>query len=297
MKRLFVLYPLVLSLFLSACGGDVPSKLSDDPRSFSLVTYNVQSRPVLDLGKAIANLPIIGAKSNEYQIIGFQECFSVCSLLLNAAKHLSRYYFDSKQHWWNIANSGLVSLGQFPLIEHQQMFYSAKGEIADTVASKGIILMRYEVEGKTLDVYNTHMQAGNSPQAQTARTAQAKELIQFISEHSPPEHAVIVHGDFNMGPARPGKRWEDYRPNHYSSTEDMQVRTAVFSDMQTILQLSDVSDTINGPALDHIDRILFRNGTEFMIHPVAWADKSEEFHDKSGKDLSDSVPVYARFAY
>lgn len=301
MKKYF--RALALSLIFAspfvvmACGSQSDSSLKSEAREFSLVSYNVQSRPFLDLARAIANLPEIGARANAYDIVGVQECFSVCNLLLKAATHVSRYYFDQKQNWWNIANSGLASLSHFPLVEHQEIFYQAKAEFSDTIASKGVILMRYSLDGKVLDVYNTHMQAGNSEAAQKARAAQAIELATFISDHSPQDHAVILHGDFNMGPQRAGKNWVDFRPQHYSSEADMLARTAVFTDLMNRLQLNDVSDSVNGPTLDHIDRVLWRNGEGFPLKALEWADKSQDFRDSKGLDLSDSIPLFARFSY
>lgn len=295
--RALTLSLILSSLGLTSCGSPDDSKLKSEEREFSLISYNVQSRPFLDLGRAIANLPQIGARANAYDIVGVQECFSVCNLLLKAATHLSRYYFDQKQNWWNIANSGLASLSKFPLIEHEQMFFQAKAEFSDSIASKGVILMRYNLDGKILDVYNTHMQAGNSEGAQVARAAQAIELATFISDHSPKDHAVILHGDFNMGPHRDGKNWADFRPQHYSSEADMLARTAVFTDLMNRLQLIDVSDSLNGPSLDHIDRILWRNGDGFVIKALEWADNSKDFRDSKGLDLSDSIPLFTRFSY
>lgn len=286
-----------LALFpglMMAVGGKVEI-LPQGSGTFSLLSYNVQARPVLDHSRARKNLPVIGRKLNAFDLAGVQECFSFGERLLDQTTHPTRSYFDRRQHWWSLANSGLLSVSRFPSKEVHTMFYAAKAELPDRVASKGILLIRYEFFGRTLDVYNTHMQAGNRGQAQMARAQQAEELVQFVSKLSPPDHAVIIHGDFNMGPSRPGKAWTP--PSHYASEADMLTRTMVFSRMMKTLRLNDVSDRLFGPTLDHIDRVLFRNGNHFVLTPLSWKELDAEFRDAEGRPLSDSSPIAVRFRW
>lgn len=262
--------------------------------SFSILTYNVQARPILDDLRARRNLPIIGEKLNAFDLAGVQECFSHGSLLLGAADHESRITFKGRQHWWSIANSGLLSFSRFPVRESKNLFFQHKGEIADTVASKGILLTRCEISGELLDVYNTHMQAGNSASAQESRALQATELVDFIERNSPPGHAVILHGDFNMGPPRAAH----LSPSpHYATPEDEAARTAVFARMQGRLRMLDVAETLHGSAGDDIDRILYRSGTKLHIRPVNLTNHDAEFRDAGGASLSDSPPISARFEW
>lgn len=260
--------------------------------SFSILTYNVQARPFLDDLRARRNLPIIGENLNAFELAGVQECFSHGNLLLGAADHESRIAFQGRQHWWSLANSGLASFSRFPVRETKTLFFRHKGEIADSVASKGVLLMRCKISGEILDVYNTHMQAGNSASAQEARAGQAMELADFIERNSPPAHAVILHGDFNMSPPRTA---HSSPSPHYANAEDEAVRTAIFAGMQGRLRLRDVAETLNGSAGDDIDRILYRSGTRLQITPVKLTHHDTEFRDAGGASLSDSPPISARF--
>jgi endonuclease/exonuclease/phosphatase family metal-dependent hydrolase len=124
---------------------------------------------------------------------------------------------------------------------------------------------------------------------------QADELVAFVQAHSPAGHSVMVHGDFNMSPARPGRAWQDYSPNHYASEGDMLARTAVFSGIMDQLSLADASDTLFGPTMDYIDRVLFRAGDGAEVEPLEWRDNGERFVDSAGEPLSDSAPVSVRF--
>ena len=113
------------------------------------------------------------------------------------------------------------------------------------------------------------MEAGESPAAQIARQGQAKQVIEFVSQHSPSDHAVILMGDFNMGPFRPGKSWQSYRPNHYASEEDMKSRTAAFETMKNGLLLRDAADELHRKTDDGIERLLFRSGSRCQIVVLA----------------------------
>lgn len=286
--------------FVVSCGKSEQDGASDlgaaDSQSFTVLTYNVQSRPVLDRQQARRNLPRIGSLVSAFDLVGTQECFANCSLLLNAADHPSKAYFGQRKHWWSFANSGLATLGRLPLVEIQTEFYDESAEIADRMASKGILLTRYRLGGFALDVYNTHMQAGHSAPAARARRSEAEQLVRFVARNSPPEHAVIVQGDFNMGPHRPGRLWQDYDPLHYSSAADMEARTTTFSALMQALQLRDAADTLFGPKLDHIERILYRAPTSGDLVPVTWQDRSEDFLDDKRKTLSDSTPIAVQFS-
>lgn len=268
---------------------------TSSPIEFSLLTYNVQSRPVLDDSRARRNLPLVGQLLNDFDIAGVQECFSHADALLGATTHPTKFYFDHREHWYSLANSGTLSVARFPSREFATIHYSREWEWGDFVASKGILLMSLDVVGHVVDVYNTHMQAGASKGAQSAREVQARELVAFVQAHSPRSHTVIVHGDFNMGPARPGKAFADFSPQHYASPEDMEQRTRVFSAMTRDLELADVSDTLFGPTKDYIDRVLYRSGDGDSLVPIDWRDNGARFVDGAGAALSDSAPVSVRF--
>lgn len=261
-----------------------------------LISYNVQARPVLDDARAAINLPIIGAMFGEFGVADVQECFSQCDKLLAAAPQPNKYYFDQRQNFFSLANSGLAGLSWYPIEQVVTVNYQAKAELADTVASKGVALIRLNIDGFAVDVYNTHMQAGDSDGAHVAQSAQADELIAFIATHSPSERTVILHGDFNMGPARPGKPLADFTPNHYSNEADMLARTANFQKLVDQLGLSDVSDVLFGPVRDHIERVLYRPGQGVKVRPLSWEDRTATFLDPQGAPLSDSMPMVVELA-
>lgn len=272
------------TLVLAACGSQTAQKVRDAAASdakpvtakLKLIDYNVQARPVLDDTRAAVNLPIIGGMLGEFGVADVEECFAQCEKLLAAAPQPHSYYFNQRQSVFSLANSGLAGVSWHPIAEVITTYYQAKAELADIVASKGVALMRIDVDGFAVDVYNTHMQAGDSDGAHVAQSAQADELVAFVTAHSPADRTVVLHGDFNMGPARPGKPFADFEPNHYSNEADMLARTASFQKVIDRLGLHDVSDVLFGPTRDHIERVLYREAKGVKVKPLSWEESRPE---------------------
>lgn len=263
-----------------------------DEFDFKILTYNVQARPFLD--DTTRKLPAISPLLNEYDIAGVQELFENYHLLLSQTTHGYWYYFDDVREGSAIG-SGLLSLSSFPIVETNAEHYELSAEV-DVIASKGVLMIRIDLGGEGfLDVYNTHMQAGASDEAQEARASQAAQLIDFIKKNSSQKNAIILHGDFNMGPHREGKTWLEYDPNHYSSEQDMLIRTQIFDTIPKELELQDLSDELFGPTKDHIDRIMFRSGEYIVLEPISWEEHDSRFVFPDGEPLSDSTPVVGTF--
>ena len=291
---------LALALVLWArSGGDrVQIALPIDPEAgvgpaeFSVATYNVQARPWFD--DAAEKLPQIAPKLGAFDIACVQECFQRSHLLLDQAPFKNFAYFGGLMKPWKLANSGLATLTNLPMGEATMAHYRAHGEFQNRVASKGILLTRLQVGGLPLDVYNTHMEAGDRSEAQTARHAQAREVIAFVQQHSPPDRALILTGDFNMSPTRPGKVFDPNRRGHYSTEEDMKSRNAAFDTLQEGLGLRDAHDTLLGPVSDDIERFLFRDGAAARLVPLE-IRSDPSFTRSDGSALSDGAPHVARF--
>ncbi len=286
-------------LSLCSCGlSDSKSSSQSEDKvrtSFSILTYNVQSRPIVDAARARRNLPLIGAKLDEFDIVGIQECFSRCELLLNASQLSSQYYFKDREYWWTWLNSGLAGLSRFPLVEVKKHFFKSQAEFPDQLASKGILLTRYLINEKTVDVYNTQLQAGSSQGAHKLRQEQAEELVTFVGRESSPEHTVIVLGDFNLGPVRPGKPLAGHELQQDKSLAGIMDRTTVLSNIMKSLQLVDASDLLLETIPDRNDRVLFRSGSNTVFKPILWEDQGAQFVDAEGNSLSRGAPIAVRF--
>ncbi len=260
-------------------------RADDGPIEFSVTTYNVQARPWFDDArhKFKHMSPLLSA----YDICAIQECFKDHHLLWADSNHPVKVYHSALAHPFKIVGSGLSILGRFPLQAAEGMHFSESGDWQNVPASKGVLLARFLVNDLPLDVYTTHFLAGKQAASMAARVSQGNELIQFVKKHSPPEHSVIVLGDFNM---RPSRGQEDKIKHQHNS------RVYMFDRITAELKLQDVSDEINGPVGEEIDRILFRPGSDCELRALHWQKDAPEFYDPDGAPLSDHKPVIARFS-
>ncbi len=272
------------------------------PIEFTIATYNVQGRPLMDDTRG--KFPEIGSRLEPFDIIGFQELFVNHDLLWGAMDHPVKVFDGTLRSRFKLVGPGLSTVGRFPLMETVQMHFTSKGEFQNRVASKGILLTRFNIGGHTVDVYNTHMEAGSSAEAAEARYLQVEELAAFVGRNSPPEHSVIFLGDFNMRPLR-----------DYHTDADIDSKLLGF---QLIMEglgegFRDASDEINGIPVsltaenydapwrrspgsgEDIDRILFRPGTGVSLEPLHWEKHVEAFRADSGEPLSDHDLVSVRF--
>ncbi|KAK6347342.1 hypothetical protein TWF696_007411 [Orbilia brochopaga] len=136
---------------------------------------------------------------------------------------------------------------------------------------------------KTIDIYNTHMQAGNSKSEHSARHKQSVQLGQFIAQNSFRASAVILGGDLNMGPI--------LESVHYADDMDAKERVKAYSTLRERSGLEDVKVLVEGKGGD-INRFLSRGvrvvSVEYPDVPVAKQGKGK------GKKLSDSDIVVLR---
>ncbi|MFO0949166.1 MAG: endonuclease/exonuclease/phosphatase family protein [Planctomycetota bacterium] len=269
--------------------GSAPRK--DQAVEITIASYNVQCRPRID--DAAEKLPKISPLLNRFDVVLIQECFHGHALLWSRATFPNKVYFGRPAKN-RVTNSGLSILTRLPMGEAEMEHFRSVGEFQNRLASKGILLVRTSVAGIPLDVYDTHMEAGHSQAAQRARLDQARHMVEFVAKHSPAGHAVIVMGDFNMGPRRAGKNWKEHTPCHYNSEEDFVHRTAAYQVMFDGLKAKDASDVLHGPTDDGIERLLFREGTLCKMEPLSCGFDGETFRRENGTSLSDGSPLIVR---
>jgi len=254
----------LLCLFSLYSGGSLQAAGNhESPLIFTVLTYQVQSASPDDLA-------LIGSKLDDFDIAGIQGCFARCDVLLDAARHPNKYYFSQRPHWWNRFNSGLASLSNFPLIEVKKIYYKVQADFVSESGSKGILLMRYNVNGHILDVYNTQVQPGVQQMDVAARQFQALELIRYVGVESPAEHAVVLIGDFNLDATQPA--------------------------IKAKLKLQEPGDVLHGWQANPFDRVLFRSGSNTVFKPIAWKDVSEVFVNDAGQPLSSNAPIAVSFS-
>jgi len=282
------------------------------PVEFVVCTYNVQGRPVLDDTKV--KFPEIARRLEPFDIVGLQECFVDDDLIFIHSDFPTMVYDGTLRSPFKLVGSGLANLGRFPVIETFGMHYSSKGELQNRPASKGLLLTRFRIGGHTVDVYNTHMEAGGSAPAMEARRVQVAEIIDFVNMHSPPEHTVIFVGDFNMTPLRQHDLDAAREAGHDPPESGISYRQLGFQEMMEGLgeDFRDAMDELFGipeayseenrdapwwrrPGREHIDRVLYRAGEGVSLEPLEWHRHIEDFRADDGELLSDHDPISVRF--
>lgn len=251
---------------------------------FTIATYNVQARPVLDNSRH--KFKYISPLLNQFDICAIQECFKDHRRLWQEARHPVKIYHASLKHPFELVSSGLSILGNFPLQDVAETHFADEGDAQNWPASKGVLKATFDMNGMMLDVYTTHIAAGSKPASRRARFTQGDALIQFIHENSPSDHSFIVLGDFNMRPSRGAEDKEKNKDNP---------KVMGFDHLVEALNVEDASDIINGPTGTEIDRVLFRAGEGHHLQVLGWERGDPAFVDPEGKALSDHVPVSVRF--
>ena len=254
------------------------------PAEFTVLTYNVQARPIFDDSKH--KFKYISPLLNRFDICALQECFKDHRRLWKEAVHPVKTYHAALKHPFELVPSGLSILGKFPLQGADGIHFTDEGDGQNWPASKGVLMACFDVRGMPLDVYTTHTAAGKHPPSMRAKFAQGDDIIRFIREKSPADHAVILLGDFNMRPSRGPEDKEANKDNP---------KVTGFDHIVSILGMRDASDEINGPTGTEIDRILFRPGQGQTMRVLSWQRDDSAFYDPDGKPLSDHEPVFVRF--
>src|SRR5579859_5327546 len=106
-----------------------------------------------------------------HDIVILNEAFTYKDTLRQNAGYNYSTTFEGKSLWpWNFipVDSGLMILSKYPFDMIAKEMYQARGGI-DKYASKGIIMVRINVQGKEVDVYATHMQSEPSSKQKATR--------------------------------------------------------------------------------------------------------------------------------
>jgi endonuclease/exonuclease/phosphatase family metal-dependent hydrolase len=267
------------------------------PLRFSVATYNVQARPMLD--RTTDKFPAIAPLLGEFDIVAVQECFKDHRRLWRGTGHTVRVYDGIRTDWLRFAASGLTTLSRFPLatslsekFREPEGFRSRLRGKRDGLVSKGVLLTRFDLGHRiTIDFYNTHMEAGSDAISDEARRLQTLQIIDFIKTHSPERHMVIVAGDFNM---RPAKKNVTLPPN-WPATREVLNRSQLLAWLMRELQLTNAGTSVGGTAPDLIDHILYRSSSTHELRAIAWQREKERFHAPDGSPWSDHDPVTATF--
>jgi len=263
----------------------------------SVLSYNILGLPEFVAKREREKwMPVIARRSCPFNVVLFQEDYTYHDLLRrNAACHkfiqqapgststtggrvfgmglsnMSKLLTGGK-----IYGSGLSVFTRHLVTRNLGVSYGVcKGYTdyqQDCLSDKGAQLVTVKfASGITLDVYNTHLDAGRTREDQAVRQQQLALLAKFVEEKSR-NRPVVIAGDFNLNWTFPEMR---------QSLERFMSR----------LGLTRVEEAQNPK--NPIDHILFRKGARIDLS-VASAGLARGFTVK-GQSLSDHEPVTATF--
>ncbi|MFA7431509.1 MAG: endonuclease/exonuclease/phosphatase family protein [Rhodospirillaceae bacterium] len=168
--------------------------------------------------------------------------------------------------------TALVRRGTAEVIDQQREAFGIcegyKAAAQDCFAEKGVLMVRLRLSaGVEVDVYNTHLDAGEGARDQSIRVRQLGAITAFMKRHSQ-NRAVIFGGDFNMD-------WKN------------RTQRAAFERFLKSNGLTRLATNQDGR---HIDHILVRSARSVHL-TVRQAAVAPGF-DKDGTPLSDHPPLF-----
>ena len=272
-------------LGLWACAGISEDTSAEGPTSgeLTVLTYNVHGLPSLITGDDTpGRMGMIGPMLDNIPLVAIQEDFTEQghAELMDAVTHPTRPWFDATLSG-RFYGSGLTILSRAEQMEYTEQHYSSCNGLLDNandcLASKGFQRARLRLGPDAhIDVYNTHLDAGNDAADDEARTVQVQELLLAIADAST-DQAVLVMGDFNLSGSDP---------------ED----ALLVEELISVAGLQDICDALDCEEPGRIDRILFRSGTELQLEALEWT-VDHQFVDSSGAMLSDHNAIGGRLRW
>ncbi|MGM0578046.1 MAG: endonuclease/exonuclease/phosphatase family protein [Myxococcota bacterium] len=250
------------------------------------LTYNVHGLPeAISKVDPVAQMTDIAPLLGAFDLVGLQEDFmaEAHEVILEASPHLFRVWFSDLVEDRRVFGSGLTILAEHEPADvdavHYETCHGRFEHASDCLASKGFQRVRLRLsdhEGATLDVYNTHLDAGGSEGDEAARATQVAQIIDSLSTWSA-GRAVVLLGDLNL---------------HADEPPDLETLTALMNGGD----LTDSCAAVACPEPNHIDRVLVRDGDDLALEVLDWRNE-DAFFDEDGAPLSDHPAISARIGW
>ena len=251
-----------------------------------VLTYNVHGLPSQITGDDTpARMDDIAPLLPEFAILGLQEDFDDANhvRLTADSEHPTQVRFAERLDDERIYGSGLSVLAHAPFVsihhEHYTDCYGVFEGASDCLASKGFQVVRLRIGPKdhhTLDVYNSHLEAGNGPEDNAAREGHVTQLLAALNGYSE-GRAVLFLADTNLKDSDP---------------EDLPVMTRLLAEGD----LTELCVAVGCPEPGRIDRILYRSSATLSLEGMSWW-VDERFVDPDGTPYSDHDPIAGRMAW
>jgi endonuclease/exonuclease/phosphatase (EEP) superfamily protein YafD len=274
-RRPLLRVSLALVLFAAALAarGSGEAQARRVTRTLRVLTYNVAGLPEgLSRSRPSVSIPLIGPLLSPYDLALVQEDFAYQRELRRASSHPYRTLARSADQMLGFGD-GLSRFSRHSFASHERVRWRDCNGVttagSDCLTPKGFTFARHRLaRGRTVDVYNVHLDAGSGAADRQARRGQLGQLAKAIDERSA-GHAVIVAGDTNL-------------------------RRGDSDLLSELLGATGLADACSAAACRHrIDKVLFRSGDRLRLSAVRWEIDRRFVAD--GRPLSDHQPVAVLF--
>ena len=205
--RVRILFALLVALAGSARA---------EPFELSVLTYNTHGLPSwLAEDEPEKRTPLISKRLGAYDLVLLQEDWAYHDELVADAgpRVVLRGNGARWLYWPSFGGSGLTALVKAPRDRVTQVVRESYDECAgwfsgrnDCLVAKGFLRFRLGLpDGRSLDVYQTHLESGSSPEDVRVRQTQLDHLARRVETLSAGQ-PVVLAGDFNLNWAREGSR-------------------------------------------------------------------------------------------
>lgn len=253
-----------------------------EPVAVSFLTYNTHGLPAwIARDDPAARFPRLLEKAERFDVVLLQEDFAHQELVDARHRHTALVRGNGPRlRWPGFEGSGLTLLTHLEVVEDavQAPYESCHGWLtaaSDCFGNKGFLMQRLGLpNGAEIDVWNTHLEAGDGEPDRAIRREQLELLAHAIESHSD-GRALVVGGDFNLD-------WNDDR--------DRELLEACLAR----LGLELAAMTPAGTWHSRLDYLFFRTGTST---DVARTDGGMlcDFIGPRGAPLSDHPAIFATF--
>lgn len=102
-------------------------------QSFTVVSYNIQARPLLD--DCAWKSPLIGERLRPYDLAGVQESFHRSRMLFDQNALHTVVHFARRRHPAKLVGSGLAVLSRFPVTGAEAEYFEDEGSLENRVGT------------------------------------------------------------------------------------------------------------------------------------------------------------------
>lgn len=156
----------------------------------TIVSYNIQK-----FLWSCKSFKTIRQFLSQHSIILLQECYDETLESLDAV--FPEYYIcRGTMKGLSMIHGGLAILSTYPIISYEYIPFIHYNPLTfDRLTEKGFLIVTIDVDGKKLNVINTHLQSSDYERYDHYAFMQFKELLEYVVIL---QDAYIIGGDFNI---------------------------------------------------------------------------------------------------